>query len=435
MASAAAQKVILLRSGWQTVNIGDIGHTPGAIETINRYCPGQRIILWSSVKGTDRGVAEFLTRSFSNLRIVTGNVKDGKPDTPELADAWKEADFLLHSSGSGFPAKADVDAWRRLTNKPYGVFPVSTDPVSGLGEHQLAEGGTLAELRKASMELPADTLSQQLRDVINQADFMFCRDSISLDYLRRQKVHPPVLEMGPDTQFGMTLKDTKRGDAYMATNHLLRGRFLCVIPRVRYTMYSTDRPDDARRKEINDRHVERDMQVLREVMERYIRSTGDRVLVCPEMTYEVELGKSYLVDRLPESLRQNVVWRDTFWLPDEAAAVYAKSAAVISVECHSPIISLVQGTPAIYLRQPTDTCKGQMYPDLGAGDWLFEIDHVSGADVWQAVDKILKHPAAARKKANDVMAVVHAKQRVMGEALRAALIEAKVRPKPAGDSQ
>ena len=47
---------------------------------------------------------------------------------------------------------------------------------------------------------------------------------------------------------------------------------------------------------------------------------------------------------------------------------------MISVECHSPLIALHHGTPAFYVRQPTDTCKGQMYRDIGADEWFFEID-------------------------------------------------------------
>ena len=70
------------------------------------------------------------------------------------------------------------------------------------------------------------------------------------------------------------------------------------------------------------------------------------------MTYQVELAKHVLVDPLPDDVKQNVVWRDTFWLPDEAASIYSKAQAVVSMECHSPLIALHNGTPA-YLRSTT----------------------------------------------------------------------------------
>ncbi|MFW6104173.1 MAG: hypothetical protein ACOC59_03795 [Bacteroidota bacterium] len=48
--------------------------------------------------------------------------------------------------------------------------------------------------------------------------------------------------------------------------------------------------------------------------------------------------------------------------------------AVLSFECHSPIMSCFNGTPAFYLRQPEDTIKGQMRYDIGLEDWVFEIE-------------------------------------------------------------
>jgi hypothetical protein len=57
------------------------------------------------------------------------------------------------------------------------------------------------------------------------------------------------------------------------------------------------------------------------------------------------MAKQVLVDPLPEAVKKNVVWRDTYWLPDEAASIYSMAQAVISVECHSPLIALHNGTP------------------------------------------------------------------------------------------
>ena len=37
---------ILLRSGWQTVNIGDIGHTPGILHLLEQYLPEAEVRLW-----------------------------------------------------------------------------------------------------------------------------------------------------------------------------------------------------------------------------------------------------------------------------------------------------------------------------------------------------------------------------------------------------
>jgi len=130
------------------------------------------------------------------------------------------------------------------------------------------------------------------------------------------------------------------------------------------------------------------------------------------------MAKEILVDPLPADVKKNVIWRDTYWLPDEAASIYAKAQAVVSVECHSPIISLANGTPAFYVRQPTDTCKGQMYRDIGVSDWLFEVDETSGEQLWSRLSAIHQDPARAKKSAADAMARVNRLQKRMIDAVR-----------------
>jgi hypothetical protein len=156
-------------------------------------------------------------------------------------------------------------------------------------------------------------------------------------------------------------------------------------------------------------------------MVRYVRATGGKVLVCPEMTYEIALGKESLIDPLPGDVKRRVVWRDRFWLPDEAAGVYARASAVVSFECHSPLIALANGTPAIHVRQPTDTCKGQMYADLGVGEWFFEVEEITGEAIWSRVEGILADPAAARGKVEGVMKRVGRMQERMGGCVADAL--------------
>jgi hypothetical protein len=38
--------VILLKTGWDTVNIGDIGHTPGTLRVLEDKLPDARVIAW-----------------------------------------------------------------------------------------------------------------------------------------------------------------------------------------------------------------------------------------------------------------------------------------------------------------------------------------------------------------------------------------------------
>jgi hypothetical protein len=365
-------------------------------------------------------------RGFPKLKIAEGSLDaQNKPTTPELAKAWQEADLYLSGSGSGFPASQHAVAFHKITGRPVGVFGVSTDPISGIGEGREPEGGTVNEIRAKALKLPPSHLNADLRYIIDRASFFFCRDTISRDYLKSQGVKTPVLEFGPDAQLGMTLRDDAKAFAWLKEHQLERGKFVCVIPRLRYTPYyrinNVPRvPADDIRDAINSRTTEKDHAKLRDMIISYVKNTGNKVMACAEMTYQVEMAKQVLVDPLPAEVKKNVVWRDTYWLPDEAASVYSMAQAVISVECHSPLISLHNGTPAFYVRQPTDTCKGQMYRDFGAADWFFEIDETPGAQLWSRLESIHRDPTRAKAQVKSIMRTVEERQRRMVGAVRQA---------------
>ena len=47
-ANQGEKKRILLRSSWQTINIGDIAHTPGVIALLEKHLPDVEVRLWAS---------------------------------------------------------------------------------------------------------------------------------------------------------------------------------------------------------------------------------------------------------------------------------------------------------------------------------------------------------------------------------------------------
>jgi hypothetical protein len=110
-----------------------------------------------------------------------------------------------------------------------------------------------------------------------------------------------------------------------------------------------------------------------------------------------------LFDPLPADVKKNVVRRRTFWLPDEAASVYRRASAVVSFECHSPIIAACQGTPCMYIHQPEDGIKGQMWKDIGLGDWYFEIDDASGAGIAARLLEIHEDPGGSERKVREAV--------------------------------
>ena len=84
-AADGKQKKIILRSSWQTVNIGDIAHTPGVLHILETYLPNIEVMLWpGSVKD---GVAEMLQERFPKLKILN-------KDRQSFSKAINEADLL-----------------------------------------------------------------------------------------------------------------------------------------------------------------------------------------------------------------------------------------------------------------------------------------------------------------------------------------------------
>lgn len=374
---------ILLRSSWQTVNIGDIGHTPGLLRLLELHVPKAKVTLWPSK--VDRGVDKLLLKTFPWLNIAEGSIdKEGKPTSEALKNAFDSCDFLLHGSGPSIVALSHVMAWHKATSKPFGIYGVTIT-----------------------------TINQSTKDLLAKAAFMYCRDTHSLEYLKDQEVACPIMEFAPDSTFAIHLRDDERAAAYLKENGLEERRFLCAIPRLRYTPY-THYPEAEQKKRaaVSDEFKEVDHAKMREAIIAWVRKTGQKVLVCPEMTYQLEVMDELLINPLPADVKKLVVKRGTYWLPDEAGSVYAKARAIVSFEMHSPIISASMGTPAMYLRQPTDTRKGQMWRDIGLKDWIFEIDEAKGEEIAARVLSIHDDYPAALKKLADAMKFVGERQRI-----------------------
>ena len=373
--SLAASKVkktkILLHSAWQTVNIGDIGHTFGILELFKKYLPESEITLWPR-NALDRNVDKLLKASFPALILIDTPSTAAGSRPAAVQKAFDECDLMIHSSGPHLVGAPGLLAWHRETKKPFGVYGVSLDELKG-----------------------------ELREVVDYAAFFYCRDTESLKYLKTLNLKSPIQAFAPDATFAINLHNEPAASAYMQKTGLKKGEFICLIPRLRYTPYfqikgTEPTAEDSRKHAISLAFKEVDAQKMREIISRWVTETGMKVLVCPEMTYEVPLGKE-VVDPLPPEIRKNVVWRDSFWLPDEAASVYAKARAMVCFEPHSLIMAVAEGIPCIHMKQPTDTRKGQMWRDIGLGDWYFLIDETPGSQIADALMKIHhNYPEALR---------------------------------------
>jgi hypothetical protein len=325
-------KHILIANCWHDCNIGDIAQAPGLLSLIAEYLPEVGVTLWpyptpkgpGEIRDLTPDVRRMLTKAFPNLMILEpgGSGQRQGATRPDLVAAIARADLFILGSG-GYHAEP-VRIWQASTDKPFGIYGVTFGKVD--------------------------------RQSLSRASFIFCRDSKSVRNVREAKVTSPLVEFGPDSTFAFRLRNDELADGFLRRTGLEDQRFLCVIPRLRFSPYHEIygyEPDenDLRVADINAQFKDSDHAAARELIVNWVRATGLKVLACPEMTYGVPLAKEQLVDPLPPDVRRQVVWRDTFWLSDEAASVFAKSLAVVSLDCHAPIISLAAGTPAIHLRQ------------------------------------------------------------------------------------
>lgn len=356
---------ILLISGWQTVNIGDIGHTPGVIRLLGEHIPEAQITLWPNNIGD--GVEEMLRRAFPKLAFAKG------PE--EVKTAFAENDFLLHGSGPSMVAEKKVAKWRKETTKPYGIYCITYSSEAA-----------------------------EQKEIINGARFVFFRDTISLKFAKDQGLTCPIMEFGPDGAFGASVRNDEAAVKFMSAHGLEEGKFLCVIPRLRYTPYWKIRgkemtAEDNHRHARNEAMKEHDHAPLRDAIAAVVRQTPMKVLVCPEDQSQMAIGKEMIVDLLPGDVKARVVWRDTYWLTDEAISTYVRSAGLFGLEMHSPIMCVGNGVPAIVCRFKEQTSKGLMWRDIGLGDWLFDMDEPADvARLIPTVQSFAQDPAGTKAK-------------------------------------
>ena len=388
-ADTPTRKTILLQSAWQTINIGDIGHTPGTLRILEEHLPDVKVILWAATLNAP--VEAMLRRRFPEVEIVRGILTKDDAGGRAVRDAIGRADLFLRNSGMG--TDTSFMTYCREAGKPYGLYGQSYFPA-------FVEGKDGAEHI----------------DLLDHAAFVYCRESRTLAILNEAGVKTPVLEFGPDGCFGIDVRDEPRALAFLKRAGLEDRKFLTI--QLRTNTAKAPGVDDTRTPKLNPLHPtpgqvaddERRAAIYRDLIVAWIERTGNKVLIAPEVEKEMAHNKRLLFDPLPPSIQNQVANRESFWNADEAASVFARAHTAVCHEPHSLIIALANGTPIIHTYSEFHSPKCWMFEDIGLGEWLLEFDSTPAAAMKETLFAIDADYPAALAKVRRAMAFVHHRQ-------------------------
>jgi len=325
-----------------------------------------------------------LTRRFPKVEIVKGSLsqKDGP-----VQNAIQRSDFFLRGPGMG--QSIDFMEYCNRTGKPWGLQGQSYFPDMVTGPD--------AEKRIA---------------LLDSAAFIYCRDSRTLETLRAAGVKPPVLEFAPDGCFGIDVRDEEKALARMRKHGLEAKKFITLQLRT----HSPTSPgvDDQRPQKLNPLNPTpeniaddtRRAKVYQELIAMWVKETGGKVVIAPEVDKEMEYNKKFVYDPLPDDLKKFVVNFDEFWNVDEACSFYARAHTVICHEPHTPIMSLAVGTPIMHTFSEFHSPKCWMFKDIGLEDWAPEFDSTPATKMFDILMGIHHDYAAAEAKVKKAMSYV-----------------------------
>src|SRR5690606_6976428 len=128
------------------------------------------------------------------------------------------------------------------------------------------------------------TLNEERSALLSSARFVFFRDTVSLARARAAGVECPIMQFGPDSAFAADLRDDEAASRFLAAHDLAPQKFVCCIPRLRYTPYwlTRDREKDEKKAARNEQMKEHDHAILRAAIAAVVEATDLKVLLCAE---------------------------------------------------------------------------------------------------------------------------------------------------------
>jgi polysaccharide pyruvyl transferase WcaK-like protein len=407
-AAGGPRPSILLISGWNLYNMGDVAITPAFMRLVKRYLPEAKITVLAQTYPEElRAYLQKFPDQLGDFDLIPMEFKAGEAVSPEMDAAFAGADLLVLNSGMTLSFGYYGHDWNRYLPRllafmharelgvPYGIYGHSFD----------------------KLDPPADIL---YRDVLGTASFVYTRDSESLKLLQSKGVACPEMAFAPDSTFAFDLRNAEThayADRFLAEHRLERGKFLAFVPRLDVHRFR----DDGRE------HVH--AAQTRDLISQWVRRTGEPVVLVPEVWHKTKLfdipadaPKTMVLDQLPDDVRPHVRLMPDYWMPDEAQAVYERARLVVSAEMHSVILGLAAGVPSVHPHFSQAGLKQWMLRDLGIEEWLFDQDVVPVERIADAIVAVRENPEQARRMVDRAAQAIRRRQDETMEVVREAAL-------------
>lgn len=305
---------------------------------------------------------------------------------PEAAEAFANAAFVYYNSGTtlnfgrlgvrrlfGYTLPLAMSLLlARALKIPYGIGSQSFDQI----------------------EWPVEML---YRKVFSDAEFVYCRDTDSMNYLKQKNFAFRKFAFRPDTTVNFHSSDDAWAEEYLRSHGLHEKPFLTMILRIAAPKAKYHDPVGGT---VSAERCAAHMQRIKTFLEQWLHSTGGKVLLAHETrdTLGENNAREFLYDILSDEAKKNTVYLDFFWRPEQALGVFKRSALLASMEIHSLIMGIGNGIPVLHL--PFAECgrKRQMFADLGLEELLVDIDEQDADAQMSAIaERLLADPENTRK--------------------------------------
>jgi hypothetical protein len=389
----ARQPRILVHSGWNRYNFGDVAHTPGLLALLQAHIPEAEVRLWMS--SYPEWLSPYIGARFPGVECFAGQLGGAHgPTDAAVEEAFGWADLFLYNSGPVFNHGHELIPGGPVRTSGWRGFDwnATMAPVAKVC-YALSRGVPFGLFGQSFIHIapPADAV---LPDILSRAAFVSTRETESLAYLRRLGVRAPDMGFTPDAAWAFDLRDDERVVPWLRGLGLEEGRFLAMTTR--YPPIGVDEAWDRQRQ----------VAFFGQVVADWVETTGLPIVLIPEMARSIALNRELIYEPLPDALKAHVVLDDSlwtpeedFWTPDMAQSVISRARCYLNVDHHGILQGMGgAGVPCVHPRQPQAGRKARVLEDIGLGTWLFDLYADGAAPVSAALREIHADPAAARER-------------------------------------